>query len=618
MNNRDLKSERRQIDEAVEGLTLVDLLNRAADNHPERPAARWQSGDGEWARLTWDEMRGISHQAAAGLQTLGVGKGDFVGIMAGVRPEHAIADLGIVHTGAVPITFYDTLAPPQIAYIGNQAGVKVAILENQEVLERWETVRSELPRLEHVVLIDSPEGDLPDGVTSWEAVLARGADLLGTDPETVLRAAAQVTPSDLATLIYTSGTTGHPKGVMITHRNVAWTAECIFRTLSIPSHFRTVAYLPFAHIATRAGTHYIPISTAGEVYYCPDITAVADYARACRPQAFLGVPRVWEKFQARLLEALEADPKRRDLVMKAIANGKKVVEGRVSGEKASLGSRIKHVLFDRIIFSKIRARLGMDELELAVTAAAPINRDLLVFFHTLGVPLYEVYGMSENTGPSTCTTPDNPALGTVGKPFMGVEVETVEDGEIRVRGGVVTAGYYRMPRETASTFSEDGWLYSGDLGAWDDDGNLKVVGRKKEIIITSSGKNVAPAILETALSSHPLVAGVCMVGDNRPYLTMLVSLDPQETPNWAEQKGIVADDWAALTTHPEVIAEITSTMEEANLMVARAEQVKKTAIVPDVWDPDSGEITPTMKVRRHVVLDKYSSLIEDVYQDATT
>ena len=618
MNDRDLQSERHQIDEAVEGLTLVDLLNRAADNHPERPAARWQSGDGEWEVLTWKEMRSVSHQAAAGLQTLGVGKGDFVGIMAGVRPEHAIADLGIVHTGAVPITFYDTLAPPQIAYIGEQAGVKVAILENREVLERWEKVRSQLPRLEHVVLLDTSEDDLPAGVSSWEAVLARGAELLDTDPETVTRSAARVTPSDLATLIYTSGTTGHPKGVMITHRNVAWTAECIFSTLSIPPHFRTVAYLPFAHIATRAGTHYIPIHTAGEVYYCPDLTAVADYARACRPQAFLGVPRVWEKFQARLLEALEADPKRRDLVMKAIANGKTVVEGRVSGKKASLGSRIKHALFDRIIFSKIRARLGMDELELAVTAAAPISRDLLVFFHALGVPLYEVYGMSENTGPSTCTSPDNPALGTVGTPFKGVEVETLEDGEIRVRGGVVTAGYYRMPEETSSTFSEDGWLYSGDLGEWDDAGNLKVVGRKKEIIITSSGKNVAPATLETALSSHPLVAGVCMVGDNRPYLTMLVSLDPQETPGWAEQKGIVADDWAGLTTHPEVVAEITSTVDDANLMVARAEQIKKTAIVPDVWDPDSGEITPTMKVRRHVVLDRYSGLIDDLYQDATT
>ncbi|MDE0131493.1 MAG: long-chain fatty acid--CoA ligase [bacterium] len=618
MTDRNLQSERRRIDEAVEGLTLVDLLDRAADNHPERPAARWQGGDGEWASLTWEEMRGVSHQAAAGLQTLGVGKGDFVGIMAGVRPEHAIADLGIVHTGAVPITFYDTLAPPQIAYIGHQAGVKVAILENQEVLERWEKVRAQLPRLEHVVLLDASEDDLPDGVTSWDALLARGAELLGSDPETVTRSAAEVTPSDLATLIYTSGTTGHPKGVMITHRNVAWTAECIFSTLDMPDHVRTLAYLPFAHIATRAGTHYIPIYAAGEIYYCPDLTQVADYARACRPQAFLGVPRVWEKFQARLLEALEADPKRRDLVMKAIANGKAVVEGRVSGKKASLGSRIKHALFDRIIFSKIRARLGMDELQLAVTAAAPISRDLLVFFHALGVPLYEVYGMSENTGPSTCTTPDNPALGTVGRPFMGVEVETVGDGEIRVRGGVVTAGYYRMPQETSSTFSEDGWLYSGDLGEWDDAGNLKVVGRKKEIIITSSGKNVAPATLETALSSHPLVAGVCMVGDNRPFLTMLVSLDPQETPAWAEQRGIVADDWAGLTSHPEVVAEITSTVEEANRMVARAEQVKKTAIVPDVWDPDSGEITPTMKVRRHVVLDQYSALIEDLYQDATS
>ena len=618
MVERDILSERRQIDEAVEGLTLVDLLNRAADDHGERVAARWQGGDGDWRSLTWEEMRSISYQAAAGLQTLGVGGGDFVGIMAGVRPEHALADLGIVHTGAVPITFYDTLAPSQIAYIGKQSEVKVAILENSEVLERWQSVQAELPRLESFVLMDVPQGDLPESVFSWQTLLDRGAERLEADPEVVTRSASAITPSDLATLIYTSGTTGHPKGVMITHRNVVWTAECVFRTIGLLPHFRTVAYLPFAHIAARAGTHYVPMSAAGEVYYCPDLTAVADYARACRPQSFLGVPRVWEKFHARLLDAFDADPKRRDLVMKAIANGKEVVEGRVSGKPASLGKRIKHAFFDRLIFSKIRARLGMEELELAVTSAAPISRDLLVFFHALGIPLYELYGMSESTGPATCTTPDNPALGTVGKPAMGVEVETTDDGEIRVRAGLVTAGYHRLPQETASTFSEDGWLYTGDLGEWDDDGNLRIVGRKKEIVITSAGKNVAPATLETALSNHPLIGGVCMVGDNRPYLTMLVSLDPQEAPRWAEQKGITADDWEALTKHPEVVREVLATMESANQMVARAEQVKKTTIVADVWDLDSGEITPTMKVRRHVVLDNYSALIEDLYQEATT
>lgn len=614
MNNRDLQSERQQIDHAVDGLTLIDLLNRAADEHGERSAARWQSQDGDWKGLTWEQMRRIAHQIAAGLQTLGVGGDDFVGIMAGVRPEHALADLGVVHTGATPITFYETLAPPQIAYIARQTGVKVAVLENREALERWHSVRSQLPRLETFVLMDTPEDGLPDGVISWEMLLQQGEHLLEKDPETVTRSAAEVTPSQLATLIYTSGTTGDPKGVMVTHRNVVWTAESVSRTLNMPTHVRTLAYLPFAHIAARAGTHYTPIYSAGEVYYCPDLTQVADYARACRPQAFLGVPRVWEKFQARLLEALEGDSKR-DLIMKAIANGREVVEGRVSGKHASLGKRIKHALFDRLIFSKIRARLGMDELELAITAAAPVSRDLLVFFHALGIPLYEIYGMSENTGPGTCTNRSNLALGTVGKPFMGVEVETTDDGEIRIRGGVVTDGYYRLPQATADTFSEDGWLYSGDLGEWDQDGDLRIVGRKKEIIITSSGKNVAPATLETSLSSHPLVGGVCMVGDNRPYLTMLVSLDPQEAPRWAEQKGIPADNWGTLTGHPEVISEIQSAMENANGMVARAEQVKKTAIVPDPWLPDTGEITPSMKVKRHVVLDKYAGVISELYED---
>jgi len=361
--------------------------------------------------------------------------------------------------------------------------------------------------------------------------------------------------------------------------------------------------------------HYIPIYAAGEIYYCPDLTQVADYARACRPQAFLGVPRVWEKFQARLLEALEADPKRRDLVMKAIANGKAVVEGRVSGKKASLGSRIKHALFDRIIFSKIRARLGMDELQLAVTAAAPISRDLLVFFHALGVPLYEVYGMSENTGPSTCTTPDNPALGTVGRPFMGVEVETVGDGEIRVRGGVVTAGYYRMPQETSSTFSEDGWLYSGDLGEWDDAGNLKVVGRKKEIIITAGGKNVAPAKLENLINKHSLVSQACVVGDGRRYLTLLVALDPDMAPGWAQSQGIEYQSFEDFSRSPRVLEEVQRIVESANENVARVEQARKWFVTPDPWSPETGELTPSLKMKRRVVLERYSVEIEDLYED---
>jgi long-chain acyl-CoA synthetase len=605
------------IEQAVEGLTLIDLLNRAADEHGDRPAATWRDADGDWKTLNWSQMRKATHQIAAGLQTLGVGPGDFVGITAGVRPEHALSDLGIVHTGAVPITFYETLAPPQIAFIAIQTGAKVAIVENQEALENWQKVHAQLPRLETFILMDAPSDDLPDGVISWETLLSRGAQLLADDAQTVDRSAAEVKPSHLATLIYTSGTTGDPKGVMVTHRNVVWTTDSVSRTLDMPTHVRTLAYLPFAHIAARAGTHYTPIYSAGEVYYCPDLTQVADYARACRPQAFLGVPRVWEKFQARLLEALEGDSKR-DLVMKAIANGVEVVHSRLSGKRPSLGKNIKHALFDRLVFSKIRKRLGMDELQMAVTAAAPISRDLLIFFHALGIPLYEIYGMSENTGPATCTTAGNPALGTVGKPFMGVEVETTKDGEIRIRGGVVTDGYYRLPQATSHTFSQDGWLYSGDLGGWDEEGNLKIVGRRKEIIITSSGKNVAPATLETALSSHPLVGGVCMVGDNRPYLTMLVSLDPQEAPRWAENNGIPSDDWATIATNDVIAAEIHSTMEEANRMVARAEQVKKTAIVPDPWLPDTGEITPSMKVKRHVVLAKYSEIINELYEETST
>jgi long-chain acyl-CoA synthetase len=605
--------ERAQIDAAVEGKTLIDIFNRNAERYPDQPAIHWKAGD-LWRHLTWSQYRRIVHEAAAGLRTLGVGPGDFVAIMAGNRPEHVIADLAAVHTGGTGVTFYSTLAQNQIQYIADNCSAKVAVLEDLSFMKRWEAIRDELPALRYVILMEGAENyETLDWVLSWDDLLERGRRSLSQEPQTVEESAAAITPDSLATLIYTSGTTGTPKGVMITQRNVVWTTESLDRAVKTSPHPRLVSYLPLAHIAERMATHYNGIYRAGEVYYCPDLNQVLDYMLKARPTLFVAVPRVWEKFQSRLNARFAEDPRREKLIRSAIANGVAVVKARDEGRDPGIWARAKHGLFDRLIFSKVRHGLGLDALEVAITAAAPINPDLVRFFKALGVPLFELYGMSENTGPATTNTPGDERIGSVGRALPGVEVKLGEDGEILMRGGVVAAGYYNLPEETAETFDAEGWLHSGDLGRFDEQGFLHIVGRKKEIIITAAGKNIAPAKLEGVLKNHPLVAQACMVGDQRQFLSMLVALDPEEAPAWAKAHGLTYADLPSFSRLPAVRSEIERAVDAANQEVARVEQVKKFAIVPDAWTPESGEITPSLKLKRRVVLEKYAHEIEAMY-----
>lgn len=608
--------ERREIDAVVEGKTIVDLLARNADRFPDQPAIHWKQGE-QWRNLTWSGYRDLVVRAAAGLRSLGVGDGDFVAMMAGNRPEHATADLAAIHAGATGVTIYSTLASEQIEYIANNCEAKVAVLEDLSFMKNWEAVKGSLPHLEHIVLMDGAENyESADWVLSWDDLLARGAEALAGDPDIVKDATAAIEEETLATLIYTSGTTGQPKGVMITHRNVLWTAESVRRAVEdLPPHPRMVSYLPLAHIAERMSSHYFGLYVVGEVYYCPDLANVLEYIQKARPHLFVGVPRVWEKFQTRMLSRFEENEKR-DLIMKALANNTAVLTAEQRGTSAGLLSRLKATVFDRLVFSKAREQLGMDELVMSISAAAPVSPDLITFFNAIGLPLCELYGMSETTGPATTNRTSTNKIGTVGPPLPGVEVELGEDGEVLMRGGVITAGYYKLPEETSATFDSDGWLHSGDLGHIDDDGYLSIVGRKKEIIITAAGKNIAPAKLETVVKNHPLVSQACMIGDQRKFLTMVIALDAEEAPPWAEAHGIDYSDLATFATDPAVLAEIQSAVDAANEHVARAEQVKRIHIVPEEWTPDSGEITPSLKLKRRVVLEKYANDIESMYVDA--
>jgi long-subunit acyl-CoA synthetase (AMP-forming) len=608
-DNAAVLAERAEIDAVVDGKTIVDSLDRNATEYPDQPAIHWK--DDGWQRLTWSQYRDAVHEIAAGLQALGVGDQEFVAIMAGNRPEHVLADYGAVLAGATPVTIYSTLASAQIQYIADNCKATVAILEDLDFMKRWEEIRSELPNLRYVVLMSGAENyDTVDWVVSWDELIAKGRHRLQEDPEAVKRSAAAVTPDTLATLIYTSGTTGTPKGVMITQRNVVWTAECLRRAADLQIGARMVSYLPLAHIAERLATHYLGTYLAGQVWYCSNMAGVVEYIQTAKPTLFVGVPRVYEKFHARLMARFaDAEGLQGILLKRALdANAKRVD----AEEKGGRGPALAGIL-DKIVLSKVREGLGMEEVQIAITAAAPINPDLVRFFMTIGIPLFELYGMSETTGPASTNVPGAWKIGSVGRALPGVELAVAEDGELMMRGGVITKGYYKLDHATRETYDPDGWLHSGDLARIDEDGYVWIVGRKKEIIITAAGKNIAPAKLETLLGNHPIISKACMVGDQRKFLSMVIALDEEEAPAWAEAHGLPYEDLASFSELPEVIDEVARAVAEANETVARVEQIKKWIIVPDEWTPDTGEVTPSLKLKRRVVLDKYADQIEEMY-----
>ena len=609
MTDQAVLAERAEIDALVEGKTIIDFLDRNAVSYPDRAAIHWKNDD--WDSLTWSQYRGQIHQAAAGLQDLGVGNGEFVAIMAGNRPEHVVADFAAVHAGGTPVTIYSTLTGSQIQYIADNCKATVAILEDLEFMKRWEGIRSELPNLRYVVLLSGAENyDTLEWVLSWDELMLRGHRRLESDPEAVERSARDVGPDTLATLIYTSGTTGTPKGVMISQHNVVWTLESLRRAADLDIGARMVSYLPLAHIAERVATHYLGTYLAGEVWYCPNLAGVLEYIQEARPTLFVGVPRVYEKFHSRLQSRFaEAEGIKKKLLDLALSTNHKRVDAETNGKS---GPALAGIL-DKIVLSKVRDGLGLDQVDIAITAAAPISPDLVRFFMAIGVPLFEVYGMSENTGPATSNVPGAFKIGSVGRPLPGVEVATLDDGELVMRGGIVTRGYYKLDDATRESFDAEGWLHSGDLARIDDDGFVWIVGRKKEIIITAAGKNVAPAKLETALGNHPLISKAAMIGDGRKFLTMLIALDGEEAPAWAEANGLEYTGLEGFSHLPEVRSEIERAVETANETVSRVEQIKKWFVVPDDWTPDTGELTPSLKLKRNVVMDKYANEIEAMY-----
>ena len=598
---------KQELDKAVKGKTVVTEFRNTVEAGPSDVALRWKNAAGEFEEWTYGDYADKACRIAAGLAGLGVKKGDRVVLMIRNRPEFHIADMGALLVGATPISIYNSSAADQVEYLTSHSEAKVAIVEDIGFYERFLKVRDQLPALETIVLIEDPDGLGGNQVVPF-------ASLLANDPVDFASASQIAQPEDLATVIYTSGTTGPPKGVMLSHYNICWTAESYKHVLvdDLPRGLRCLSYLPMAHIAERMSSHYLGALVGLNVTTCPDPGLLAQYLPVVHPQTFFGVPRVWEKLHAGVSAALAGDPERKQKFDEAVAAGKAIDEVRRTGKELSKEQQETWDFLDAVAFGQVRGLIGLDDVKFALTGAAPIEVGLLEWFRAIGIPLAEIYGMSENTGPMTWD-PYEPRIGTVGRAMPGVEVKLLDDGEVVCRGGNVFDGYLKDPEKTAEALNADGWLHTGDIGEMDEDGYLRIVDRKKELIITAGGKNISPANLESALKAFPLIGQAAAIGDNRPFMSALVVLDPEVAPAWAKQKGIEAASLAELAEHPDVVAEIDANVKEANARFSQVEQIKKWKILSDEWLPDSDELTPTSKLKRRGINSRYAQEIEAIY-----
>lgn len=650
----EILTQRAEIARAIEGQTVCGLLELAARQFADRPALSEPAGAGDadqpernragaaepegggWQTLTWPQARDRVLRLAASFEALGLAPGERVVLMLPNRTEHWLADQAAVHAGGVPVTFYATLAPEQIAYTAQDCDARIAVLDGEPELARWRPVLASLPGLKKIIVRDQAACPAEEPYLSWAEFAAVGARRLAADPDAVARRVAQVRPDDTVTVLYTSGTTGNPKGVRITHRNVLYetAAGAVGRGGSIdpggivhppagPSteagaeaeQTRWVSYLPLAHIAERMFSIYLAIGYGGHVYFCHDAAALAAAASVVRPTGFFGVPRVWEKIEAAIQAGLaaEPDPGRRAAVERARQIGLRYIEGVQLGRPVPAELTEAFAQADEQVLQPIRATVGLGSAANGTSAAAPLPAEVARFFASLGLIILDVYGMTETTGAFTSNVADCFKLGTVGRPMPGVEVRIAADGEVLCRAPLCTPGYLNLPGATAELIDADGWLHTGDIGALDEDGFLSITGRKKEMIITAGGKNIAPAAVEGLLTEQALIGQALCYGDRRAYLVALLTLDGDVARRWAEAHGIGAAPLAELATNPALLAAVGEAVTAANARLARVQQVKRWRLLPQEWTSVTGEVTPTLKLRRRVIHASYANVIDELY-----
>lgn len=592
--------------------TPVHRIAKWATELPDQPAIHGRDKGGNWASHTWSEYWRDLRKVAKGLIALGYEAGDCVGLVGVNRTEWVLSQFGIMAAGGIPAPIYTTNTTDQVAFILAHCRCKIAICDDRTQLAKYlASCKTDNVQIEKIITMDEIDSD-DDRVISLKTLIEMGEK---EDDAELDRRLDALDPSATGLLIYTSGTTGVPKAVQLTHEGMRKMGDVLVALAPqlTPNTYRIVSYLPLCHVAEQVFTNFMHLSTGGQVYFCSDIKDIKEYLMHVRPTVFLGVPRVWEKFEAvlkaKFAEATGIKAKLLSWATKTeFAAFQKAVATRREPQSFFRG------LANKLVISKVKAQLGLDELRMAATGAAPISLRTLEFFASLGIRVTEGYGMSETTGVATASDVNFPVFGHVGKALEGVQVRIAEDGEIQLKGMTMTKGYLHQPEETAELIAPDGWLCTGDLGAISDDGLLKITGRKKDLLITAGGKNVAPAEIEALLSRIPGVGQAVVVGDRQPYLSALLVLDSETLPSFCSDLGIPTAGIADIAKNATVRAHFQKHIEsDCNAKLARYQTVKKFEILPVEFSVDGGELTPTMKIKRNIVNEKYKTAIDQLF-----
>ena len=590
----------------MSGNTIPARFFSLAKSRATQPAYHVYEG-GAWVPHTWASYGDEVSQVARALISLGVKKRDKTCILGFNRPEWVIFDVASMAIGAVPAGIYTTCSPTEVQYIIDHAEAEVVLLEDEDQWAKVKAERHNLPSVRHVVMMKGA-GSIDDPlVMSWEDFLAK-AD--ATEASEVESRVSGLRGDDLGTFIYTSGTTGPPKAVMLTHENLAWTAKVACDLVDLNSSDTGLSYLPLSHIAEQMFSIHAPMTVGSQVYFAESLIRMPQNLQEVQPTVFFAVPRVWEKFYAGVSGKLAAaEGAKAKIAAWAMGVGRKVNARKNAGQSVGGVLALQYRLADKLIFSKVKPAIGMAKAKTCVTGAAPISSEILDFFSGLDLPIREVYGQSEDCGPTTFNLPGKTRIGSVGPAIPGVEVKIAEDGEILVKGPNVFVGYYRDEGATREAL-QDGWLLTGDLGAFDEDGFLHITGRKKDIIITAGGKNIAPKNIELALSNLALVGQAVVIGDRRKYLSALLTLDEEGIASFAKTHALPSE---GLCENAKVLAEIQAGVNTVNDLFARVEHVRKFTVLPRAFSVEDGELTPTLKIKRKIVHEHFHQEIDGMY-----
>ena len=579
-------------------------LMSCAERHPHRPAYHVRD-NGIWRATSYGDYAAETRRAARALLALGFERGQNVAILGFNRPEWTVMNLAAMCAGGAAAGIYTTCSPEEVQYIVDHAEARLVLVENAHQQAKIDRERHRLPNLEHVITMRGTEPG--PGALGWEDFLGRGE---GIPEEALDERLAALAPEGLATLIYTSGTTGPPKGVMLSHGNLTWTASAAVDIVGLSAEDCMLSYLPLSHIAEQMFSMHGPITAGASIYFARSLETVPDDLKEVQPTVFFGVPRIWEKFQAGIASKLaEAGGAKARLVAWAQRVGREVMDARQAGRPLGTALAAQHRLADRLIYGKLKPAIGLGRARVCVTGAAPISAEVLEFFAGLDLLVQEVYGQSEGSGPTSFNLKSRFRFGTVGPAIPGAEVRLADDDEILMRGPNVFLGYYKDEEATKATKDADGFLHSGDLGAFDGP-FLKIIGRKKEIIVTAGGKNIAPKNLEAAFKDSPLVGECVVIGDRRKFLSALVALDPDGAERFAAKES---EDLATLHESPTLRAALQTHLDAMNQKFARVEQIKKFTVLPRPLDVEHGELTPTLKVKRNRVAENWAEAIDAMY-----